>query len=83
MSQTYVDKNGVEHPDRRHQSHLRTHFDGIRAILQPFMQVGSSWGDAELSYLAKRQVQESYPQLDAMEVHILINAVMRVMREEA
>jgi hypothetical protein len=83
MTQTYLDKDGVARQDRRQHHHLRTQFDGIRALLEPFMQSSNGWGDAELSYLAKRRVQEAFPELDALEVHTLMNAVLRVMRAES
>lgn len=82
MSQTYTDHNGVTHTDRRQQRHLREVFDGFRAVVAPFVQNDASWGAGNLSYLARRQIQESFPQLDAQEINVLINAVSRVMREE-
>ncbi len=81
MTQTYIDSHGVEHPDRRQHSHLRAHFDGIRAIIAPFVQSEGGWGKG-LSYLAMRQIQESYPALSAQEINILTSAVMRVLSEE-
>lgn len=83
MTQTYLDEDGVAHQDRRRHHHLRAQFEGIRALLAPFLQSKNGWGDAELSYLAKRRIQEAYPELDALEVHTLMNAVMRVMRVES
>ncbi len=83
MTQTYLDEDGVAHHDRRRHHNLRAQFEGIRTLLTPFLQSASGWGDAELSYLAKRRIQEAYPELDALEVHTLMNAVMRVMRMES
>jgi hypothetical protein len=82
MSATYVDKNGQVHPDRRQQRHLRDFFEGVRGIMEPFHGAAASWGNQDLSYLARRQIQESYPQLSLQEINVLINAVNRVLAEE-
>jgi hypothetical protein len=81
MNPTYVDPQGQARLDRRQHRHLRDLFDGFRAIVTPFIHTDSNWG-GELSYLARRQIQESYPNLDAHEINVLIQAVVRVAREE-
>jgi hypothetical protein len=82
MTQTYLDPQGTPQPDRRQHRHLREIFDGFRAIVEPFVRDNPAWGGGDLSYLARRQIQESYPQLDAHEINILIHAVSRVVHEE-
>lgn len=82
MSATYVDKNGQVQPDRRQQRHLREFFDGVKAIMEPFGQASASWGGQDLSYLARRQIQEAYPQLSTHEINILLQAVTRVLAQE-
>jgi hypothetical protein len=79
----YIDAHGNRQPDRRQQRHLRDLFDGFRAIVEPFIRAGGSWGQSELSYLARRQIQESYPHLSSQDIHVLTQAVVRVLRDEA
>lgn len=81
MMSTYLDAHGAPHPDRREHSHLRGIFEEFRATVEPFLSRQSSWGGANLSYLAHREIQERYPQMDAHEINILIQAVVRVVRE--
>ncbi|GEM_PF-4000980 len=83
MNRTYIDKYGTPQPDRRQFAHLRDVFDGFKAVVAPFLGNASSWGIQDLSYLARRQIQESFPQLSAQETQVLLTAVSRVIRDES
>jgi hypothetical protein len=82
MQQTYIDGAGKSQADRRQQPHLREIFEDFRARVTPFLSGYSGWGGGELSYLAMRQIQEAYPQLDAQEINVLIKAVIRVAHQD-
>jgi hypothetical protein len=57
-------------------------FAGFRSIVEPFITGTTAWGSQDLSYLARRQIQESYPNLDSHQINVLFQAVLRVIREE-
>jgi hypothetical protein len=80
MTQTYIDPQGKPHPDRRSHSHLRVIFDDFQRIVAPFVSTTGNWGSGDLSYLARRQIQESFPNLSHNEINILIQAVARLKR---
>ncbi|MBK6743409.1 MAG: hypothetical protein IPG66_10695 [Hydrogenophilales bacterium] len=82
MTQTYIDPQGQPHVDRRQQRQLRDIFQDFRSTVEPFLRADTTWGGADLSYLARRQIQESHPDLSSIEINVLVQAVLRVMRED-
>ena len=83
MSETFTDQQGTPKPERRQHKHLRAIFDNFRAIAEPFIRTDSvAWGATDLSYFARRQIQEAYPNLSSQEINVLLVAVARVVNEE-
>jgi hypothetical protein len=78
MTQTYIDPQGAPQPDRRNHSHLRVIFEDFQRTISPFLSSPGHWGSGNLSYLARRQIQESFPHLSNNEIDILIQAVTRL-----
>jgi len=80
MTQTYLDPQGMPRPDRRQHSHLRLIFEDFHRVVDPFVSSAGHWGSGDLSYLARRQIQESFPHLSHNEIDVLIQAVIRLKR---
>lgn len=57
MTLTYVDPQGQQQVDRRQRHQLRDIFQGFRSTVEPFLRADTNWGGADLSYLARRQIQ--------------------------
>jgi hypothetical protein len=70
--------------ERRRDLELRVVFDEVYARVEPFFDPTKTWGGSALTMLVYRIVRESYPHLDAMQVHVLVAAMQRVqLRQHA
>lgn len=76
---TYIDKQGIEHPDRRQHADLRPLFDGVVKRLEPFF-LNPGLNGQRTDFWVSRAVQELHPQLDNQQVHVLVAAAARYYR---
>jgi hypothetical protein len=66
--------------DRRRDLELREVFDEVYARVECFFDPARTWGGPPLMHWVYRVVRESYPHLDATQVHALGAAMHRVYR---
>ena len=75
---TYVDKNGVPHPERRKDPDLRAIYDDVLRLIKPFVEESGGWKGGPLAYWAMRAIQDACPELAHEQVNTLVSAALRV-----
>jgi hypothetical protein len=63
--------------ERRYNTRLRAIFPDACSRMEHFFHGSQDWGDRSREYLALRVTYESYPDLSAEEVYLLITAIER------
>lgn len=75
---TFIDKDGVERPDRRANHELRDKFEQACRIVAPFFSADNQWSGHSLDHMAYRVLREQMPTLSQAEVHVIVVAAARV-----
>ena len=66
--------------DRRQYHAVRSVFEEAIERIRPFFDPDNSWGQGTMDLLAYRTLQEHYPTLSPLEVHVLVTAAERYFR---
>lgn len=77
MEKHVENAHGGQPPERRQQHHLRSIYEEARGRIAHFFRDESDWANSPIDYLAHRVVHETYPQLTARDVRVLVNAIER------
>ncbi|MFN4063449.1 hypothetical protein GO613_00710 [Azoarcus communis] len=67
-----------DQPDRRQYHRVREIFEEAYVMIEPFFAKENRWANVSLDHLAYRVVRDHYPELSAIEVHVLVMAAHRV-----
>ena len=76
-----VDENGAAQPERRKLRYLRGLFDDVVRRVEPFFREGRGLNGSRTDFWVTRTIQDTHPDLNNEEVHILANAAMRYYQE--
>lgn len=68
-------------PERRRDPRLRSMFEDAFVIIEPFLDPARGWTGQSLEHLAHRLIAQSFPRLEAEQVHALVVAVHRAYIE--
>lgn len=69
--------NTIQLDERRKHHALRAIFDDARVRIEKFFLPDSPWAGESVDYLARRVMRESYPDMTAGDIQILVGAIAR------
>lgn len=79
MSQ-YTDASGSPRPDRRKKGHLRSVFEEVIRLVEPFYQHAGGLNGQCPSFWVTRTIRDAYPDISNEDAHLLANAAARYYR---